>query len=226
MVRPRLARPRPHRLGAVRPREAPRDLARARLSGLSARSRPRPRPFAGPAQLEPLEPASGSDPGPPPPVRTMPGGAENEAPRPRGRPWSPPGKALAGVGTALKGFGGGGGGKPDAPRRALGNASNRSWIQVEHLQTREGPNLGRQRRRDVRELELVLFFTSYERIQLALLLQDHWHCDSSGRKLDSMDYGAGGAGAAGKGLKAFITAGARSCRPRGRATRSRPRRRC
>ena len=74
------------------------------------------------------------DPGPPPPVRTMPGGAENggaenEAPRPRGRPWSPPGKALAGVGTALKGFGGGGGGggrKPDAPRRALGDATNRS----------------------------------------------------------------------------------------------------
>ena len=48
---------------------------------------------------------------------------------------------IFGVGTALKGFGGGGGGggwKPDAPRRALGNASNRSWIQVEHLQTREG----------------------------------------------------------------------------------------
>ena len=51
----------------------------------------------------------------------MPGGAENEAPRPRGRPWSPPGKALAGVGTALKSFGGGGG-KPDA----LGDATNRS----------------------------------------------------------------------------------------------------
>ena len=88
---------------------------------------------------------------------------------------------IFGVGTALKGFDGGGGWKPDAPRRALGNASNRSWIQVEHLQTGEGPNLGR---RDVRELELVLFFTSYEQIQLALLLQDHWHCDSSGRKLD------------------------------------------
>ena len=58
----------------------------------------------------------------------MPGGAENEAPRPRGPPWSPPGRALAGVGTALKGFGGGGGGggKPDAPRRALGDATNHS----------------------------------------------------------------------------------------------------